>query len=93
MLLSALAYNHTGVTTGVFQRRYLMFNGCIIAKTSKQEVCAKCKKQSPYKKKDWSGLWIMCDTCSKWYHKECTNVKTVPKDDEKWECRGCEQKP
>jgi len=64
------------------------------AKSPKQneDLCAKCHQTSPYKKKTWSRMWIMCDTCSQWYHKECANLKSVPKEDEKWVCQGCGKK-
>lgn len=57
-----------------------------------EDLCAKCHKTSPYKKKTWSRTWIMCDTCSKWYHKECANLKSVPEENEKWVCQGCGKK-
>ena len=33
--------------------------------------------------------WIQCAGCSKWYHYECANRKSHPKENEDYLCKNC----
>ena len=38
---------------------------------------------------DYSGLWVSCDICNKWYDFKCTNIKSRRAIPDSYICDAC----
>lgn len=46
-------------------------------------------RHSPDEEEDFSGEWVACDSCQRWFHLDCTPLSSPPSEDQEWECGRC----
>ena len=47
------------------------------------EVYCSCRMPETY------DDMVECDTCGDWYHLKCVRLKSIPEEDEEWNCIKC----
>ncbi|KXJ25791.1 hypothetical protein AC249_AIPGENE2123 [Exaiptasia diaphana] len=65
-----------------------------VVQDNEDDLCHECKRTSPApknnKKRKKDIVWVECVKCKNWFHLDCSGLTALPKADEEWLCKSCE---